>query len=100
MRLRLSLASLGLAAAISSLGAQVPAAEYAQRRAALAAKVVGGAITALDGDVDEHNVWTEMRLVLSNGRVLTVGAERAWDGGTELGIEVESAAQPAAPRGQ
>ena len=47
MRLRLSLASLGLAAAISSLGAQVPAAEYAQRRAALAAKMQDGVLLAI-----------------------------------------------------
>jgi Xaa-Pro aminopeptidase len=47
VRLRFSLVALGLAAAVAPLGAQVPSAEYAQRRAALAAKMQDGVLLAI-----------------------------------------------------
>jgi Xaa-Pro aminopeptidase len=47
VQLRFVLAAFGFAAGIAPLGAQVPAAEYAQRRAALAAKMQDGVLLAI-----------------------------------------------------
>ena len=55
MRLRFLFAAFGLSGAIAPLGAQVPQAEYAQRRAALAAKMQDGVLLAMGAEEPVHD---------------------------------------------